>query len=343
MGINPMNSRHRTSVKNYTDGSHGLNYSLSRGKELDPEDSRTANELDNISEKIPKQVYSGFGLNRLGLIEDQVGKIGPDSIGKSFSLPGFLSTSVSRRQAQKFGGAGLLEILTKEKGIRVREGETKFDNELESILARNTKLRINSVSDIPHKGSTFSDGAGTTKNEIPFLIPDLNPDGTPIEELGPEFQQTKGTVTIGVQEFAKGGPVGFAEGGGVKGSKKDKSKSKRKYGKIILNSSGSSVSASYADGGPATGEVWAKKSYDSDEDINFFPDDNPDFVPRSATSDPSLYIVASSMATKGYGPRLYDAVMEKVTEKGGKLTSDRSSVSDDAHRVWKHYFTKRPH
>ena len=101
----------------------------------------------------------------------------------------------------------------------------------------------------------------------------------------------------------------FAKGG----------KAEREYGGINLTGSGSSVVATYGDG-PATGEVNA--------------------VPSA--SNPSLFTVASSSATKGYGPRLYDAVMEKVTQLGGQLTSDRSRVSRDAERVWKYYLTKRP-
>jgi TP901 family phage tail tape measure protein len=55
----------------------------------------------------------------------------------------------------------------------------------------------------------------------------------------------------------------------------------------------------------------------------------------------NLYYVGLSKATKGYGPRLYDVLMEAVTEKGAMLTSDRSSVSEDAKRVWEYYFKNR--
>ena len=54
-----------------------------------------------------------------------------------------------------------------------------------------------------------------------------------------------------------------------------------------------------------------------------------------------LYYVGLSNATSGYGPRLYDILMEAVTEKGAMLTSDRSSVSGDARRVWEYYFKNR--
>ena len=55
----------------------------------------------------------------------------------------------------------------------------------------------------------------------------------------------------------------------------------------------------------------------------------------------NLYYVGLSSATKGYGPRLYDVLMEAVTEKGAMLTSDRSSVSGDARKVWEYYFKNR--
>lgn len=54
-----------------------------------------------------------------------------------------------------------------------------------------------------------------------------------------------------------------------------------------------------------------------------------------------LYSVQSSSATKGYGPKLYDIVMEAATAAGSMLTSDRKSVSTDAKKVWDFYFNNR--
>ena len=113
----------------------------------------------------------------------------------------------------------------------------------------------------------------------------------------------------------------FAEGGTATLEKASKN-----YGKIALRNDGSSISANYfkqgADAllGGATmrsGHIMASK-IDSD-----------------------LYQVGLSGATKGYGPRLYDVVMEAVTENGAMLTSDRSLVSGDAKRVWEYYFNNR--
>ena len=55
----------------------------------------------------------------------------------------------------------------------------------------------------------------------------------------------------------------------------------------------------------------------------------------------NLYAVQSSAATKGYGPKLYDVVMEAATAQGGMLTSDRKTVSEAAKSVWAYYFNNR--
>ena len=54
-----------------------------------------------------------------------------------------------------------------------------------------------------------------------------------------------------------------------------------------------------------------------------------------------LWEVSSSEATKGFGPHLYDMVMEGVTSKGGMLVSDRASVSPSAKKVWDFYYSRR--
>ena len=52
--------------------------------------------------------------------------------------------------------------------------------------------------------------------------------------------------------------------------------------------------------------------------------------------------VTISRAKSGWGPLLYDVVLETVTQMGSGLTPDRYSVSDDALRVWDHYLYYRP-
>ena len=51
--------------------------------------------------------------------------------------------------------------------------------------------------------------------------------------------------------------------------------------------------------------------------------------------------VASSGASSGWGPMLYDLAMEYATKNGGGLVSDRTGVSEDAYFVWKKYMDSR--
>lgn len=53
------------------------------------------------------------------------------------------------------------------------------------------------------------------------------------------------------------------------------------------------------------------------------------------------FIVVSTMATKGWGPMLYDVAMEVATQNGNGLTPDRRSVSNAAQNVWSYYFNDR--
>lgn len=111
-----------------------------------------------------------------------------------------------------------------------------------------------------------------------------------------------------VPNFASGGEVQRLATGG---------KAKEDFGKIGFRSSANEISATYIRDGNRSGRVTA---------VGY---------------GPSLYTVSSSNATKGYGPKLYDVVMELATANGSMLTSDRSSVSADAQRVWEYYFKNR--
>jgi ABC-type transporter Mla subunit MlaD len=104
-------------------------------------------------------------------------------------------------------------------------------------------------------------------------------------------------------KFAIGGPA--------------EDKKQKDFGKIGLRSSGSEITATYFKNNNREGFVSAKKA------------------------ENSLYTIGLSKATKGYGPRLYDIVMEAATSAGGMLTSDRSAVSDSARAVWAYYFKNR--
>lgn len=104
----------------------------------------------------------------------------------------------------------------------------------------------------------------------------------------------------------------FAEGGAA-----TLEKAAKNYGKISITEDGNTLSAGYFKGNDRSGYVNAYKMRDY------------------------LYYVGLSKATSGYGPRLYDVIMEAASEKGAMLTSDRSSVSGDAKRVWEYYFKNR--
>jgi hypothetical protein len=52
------------------------------------------------------------------------------------------------------------------------------------------------------------------------------------------------------------------------------------------------------------------------------------------------FLVRGAFVAKGYGPLLYDVLMELAASRG--LTSDRMKVTADAERVWAYYMKNRP-
>jgi TP901 family phage tail tape measure protein len=104
---------------------------------------------------------------------------------------------------------------------------------------------------------------------------------------------------------------------GVTGLQKSQEKKPKNYSKIGLRSDGSEITATYFKNNDRQGFVSAKK----------------------ATGN--LFTVGLSKATQGYGPRLYDIVMEAATAAGSMLTSDRNQVSESAKSVWSYYFNNR--
>lgn len=62
---------------------------------------------------------------------------------------------------------------------------------------------------------------------------------------------------------------------------------------------------------------------------------------KSRSGAGGAYIIVTSDAIGGFGPMLYDAVMEWCSLHGGGLTADRSSVSSQARKVWNYYYTQR--
>ena len=55
-----------------------------------------------------------------------------------------------------------------------------------------------------------------------------------------------------------------------------------------------------------------------------------------------VYLInTANVNIKGYGPMLYDVLMEKLAEDGIMVSADRRLVSEDAWNVWEHYFNIR--
>jgi len=122
-----------------------------------------------------------------------------------------------------------------------------------------------------------------------------------------EWRKNRGYNLGGlIQKFAVGGVA------------EPEQKKEKQYGKIGLTEDGTMLNAGYFRNDTRAGYATAYKMRDY------------------------LYYVGLSSATSGYGPKLYDVLMEAATEKGAMLTSDRSMVSGDAKNVWEYYFNNRP-
>ena len=80
----------------------------------------TIKKLDSSPKtKVPDNVYAGIGETRLDIIKKQIGnqlrsqKDVDDASGKTFTLPGFLSTSKAKKVGMNFSQRSLLDIKTK--------------------------------------------------------------------------------------------------------------------------------------------------------------------------------------------------------------------------------------
>tara|TARA_R110000824_G_scaffold193458_4_gene375898 strand:+ start:426 stop:1001 length:576 start_codon:yes stop_codon:yes gene_type:complete len=54
------------------------------------------------------------------------------------------------------------------------------------------------------------------------------------------------------------------------------------------------------------------------------------------------FVVATSGATRGWGPLLYDVAMEYASIKGGGLAPDREDITEDSYAIWNYYLKRRP-
>jgi len=213
----------RDAVARYSSNSAEVNTG-----QTDRRTNKLRDELDSLmgQDKVPAVLFSGIGQTRKKLIEDQIGgPINQEAIGKSFSLPGFLSTSSNSAIAGRFvnkstggqGGIGyVLEIATKGTGINV-SGKEEAHYEKESILPRNSKFQINSVGLSRHGFNVgvkqLAKGGPAGTDTVPAL---LTPGEFVINKQSAEAFGYNGLEKI--NKYASGGPVGvqrFNVGGSV--------------------------------------------------------------------------------------------------------------------------------
>ena len=213
----------RDAVARYSSNSAEVNTG-----QTDRRTNKLRSELDSImgQDEVPALLFSGIGQTRKKLIEDQIGgPINQEAIGKTFSLPGFLSTSSNSAIAGRFvnkstggkGGIGyILEITTKGRGINV-SGKEEAHYEKESILPRNSKFQINSVGLSRHGFNVgvkeLAKGGPAGTDTVPAL---LTPGEFVINKKSAEAFGYNGLEKI--NKYASGGPVGvqrFNVGGGV--------------------------------------------------------------------------------------------------------------------------------
>jgi len=57
--------------------------------------------------------------------------------------------------------------------------------------------------------------------------------------------------------------------------------------------------------------------------------------------EPNMLAVESSAVDRGYGPTLYDILLEVTGSDGKWVVADRHSISDTAYNIWKFYYLNR--
>ena len=57
--------------------------------------------------------------------------------------------------------------------------------------------------------------------------------------------------------------------------------------------------------------------------------------------DNVFLINTANVSIKGWGPMLYDVLIERLAEDGIAITADRSLVSEDAWKIWNYYISNR--
>lgn len=132
-------------ILDYKTDSSDINTGLS-DKTLTKDQKKQVSTLKKLStDKLPKTLYSGIGFNRTSIIQNQIGKNLLQSTGKTFALPGFLSTSSDVGVAKRFGSGLLLRIATNpaRKGVAAdKHVSNEYQHEKEFILPPNSKFKV---------------------------------------------------------------------------------------------------------------------------------------------------------------------------------------------------------
>jgi hypothetical protein len=219
--------------------------------------------------------------------------------------------SLEKNSGFKSGEFDLLANFAKTNGFSLDE----FKKYLQQRLAQkqqNSQLRMNPVSIL----RAITPETNRTTDKQRALADQLKgePDAgyrpilTEAQRLAASRAETRASALADINNATRYAVGGVAE---------PEQKKEKEYGKISITEDGTMISAGYLKNDTRSGYATAYKMRDY------------------------LYYVGLSSATSGYGPRLYDVLMEAATEKGAMLTSDRSMVSGSAKNVWEYYFNNR--
>ena len=231
---------------------------------------------------------------------------------------------------QKFAAGGKVDYYSLEKNSGFKSGEfdllanfaktngfslDEFKKYLQQRLAQkqqNSGLRMNPASVL----RAITPEAPKTTDKQRALADQLKgePDAgyrpilTEAQRLAASRAEVRGSALTDINNATRYSVGGVAE---------PEQKKEKQFGKISISEDSGMVSAGYLKNDTRQGYATAYKMRDN------------------------LYYVGLSSATSGYGPKLYDVLMEAVTEKGSMLTSDRNVVSGAAKNVWEYYFKNR--
>lgn len=90
------------------------------------------------------------------------------------------------------------------------------------------------------------------------------------------------------------------------------------------------------------GQGWVSVSYQRQGGIDVGLQGAVEANDLFSTCSSNVYVIADAGVTlDGFGPMLYDVLIESLSRKGIAVTADRSLVSADAWNVWEYYFNRR--